>query len=97
MKDYVHEHFARHHGDMVRPRIVCADGFSLSVQASEEHYCTPRATGADRYDSVEIGFSGRPDGSLYRANILRGGGAGVAGWVPVDRVNRWIAYHGGTQ
>ena len=26
------------------PRIVCADGFSMSVQAHEHSYCTPRQT-----------------------------------------------------
>lgn len=28
----------------VRPRIVCQDGYSVSVQASEYCYCTPRYT-----------------------------------------------------
>jgi uncharacterized protein YneR len=28
----------------VRPRIVCQDGYSVSVQASEHAYCTPRYT-----------------------------------------------------
>lgn len=26
----------------VIPHVVCADGYSLSVQASKFHYCTPR-------------------------------------------------------
>ena len=25
----------------VRPKVVCADGFSVSIQASFSHYCTP--------------------------------------------------------
>lgn len=29
---------------VVRPRIVCQDGYSVSVQASEYAYCTPRYT-----------------------------------------------------
>lgn len=37
------------------PRIVCADGFNLSVQASETHYCTPRDNKGP-YTHVEIGF-----------------------------------------
>ena len=28
----------------VRPRFVCQDGFSVSIQASENHYCEPRYT-----------------------------------------------------
>lgn len=27
-----------------RPAVVCADGFSVSIQASEDHYCFPRVT-----------------------------------------------------
>ena len=27
----------------VREHVVCADGFTLSVQASDFHYCTPRS------------------------------------------------------
>ena len=28
----------------IRPKIVCQDGYSVSVQASEYHYCEPRYT-----------------------------------------------------
>ena len=37
-------------------QVICADGFSMSVQASETHYCSPRETGAERYTAVEIGY-----------------------------------------
>ena len=40
---------------MRRERIVCADGFSMSVQAGESLYSNPRAV-ADSYTEVEIGF-----------------------------------------
>ncbi len=40
----------------VRKRVVCADGFSLSVQASDFHYCDPRAEDADAYEAVEVGY-----------------------------------------
>ena len=40
-----------------RKRAVCKDGFSISIQASEHHYCTPRIDGAyTEYDDVELGF-----------------------------------------
>ena len=40
-----------------RDYVVCADGFTMSVQASENHYCSPRADGAEViYGRVEIGF-----------------------------------------
>ena len=35
------------------PYVVCKDGFTLSVQASYTHYCSPREVGADFYDEFE--------------------------------------------
>jgi hypothetical protein len=40
----------------IRPRIVCKDGTSLSVQASRTHYCKPRYDDCIPYFSVEVGF-----------------------------------------
>ena len=40
----------------LRTRLICKDGFSVSVQASEFHYCRPRINGADEYEAVELGF-----------------------------------------
>ena len=37
------------------PHIVCADGFSMSVQVGYSLYCTPKKV-AKRYSAVEIGF-----------------------------------------
>ena len=45
----------------IRPRIVCADGFTLSVQASNGHYCSPRVDYSEHYETVEVGYpSSRP-------------------------------------
>ncbi len=44
----------RYVGDnLVRPRVVCNDGFTISVQANECAYCTPRIS------------QGLADGKLY--------------------------------
>jgi hypothetical protein len=94
MTDYVHDHFARHPGT-IRRGITCADGFSISVQASSFHYCSPREDNAERYDSVEVGFPERPDGTGYRIRSFGRGSRGIYGWVPVSTVNRWIKRHGG--
>lgn len=82
--------------DVNRPRIVCKDGYSVSVQASGFHYCKPRVDGADKYESVELGFPNREDplindyaedyGDLTRT---------VYGYVPVEVVNELIEKHGG--
>jgi hypothetical protein len=41
------------------PRIVCADGFSMSVQARESSYCTPRRD-AGPHTHMEGGFPSNP-------------------------------------
>ena len=37
-------------------RVICADGFEMSVQAHQSAYCSPRIDNAEKYTSVEIGF-----------------------------------------
>lgn len=39
-----------------RQRIVCTDGFNMSVQAGDGLYSSPRKNGAFTYTSVEVGF-----------------------------------------
>jgi len=90
--DYVHDHFARHPG-RVRPHLVCADGYRISVQASAGHYCVPRDN-AGPYLSVETYCARRPDGSPWRIPGIRMGG-NPAAFVPVPLINRIIHRHGG--
>ena len=43
-----------------RESVICKDGFAMSVQASENHYCSPRESGCSvLYSSVEVGFPNR--------------------------------------
>tara|TARA_R110002074_G_scaffold38012_5_gene102940 strand:+ start:18 stop:347 length:330 start_codon:yes stop_codon:yes gene_type:complete len=37
-------------------KIVCSDGFTMSVQANQYSYCEPRYTGAEQYETVEVGY-----------------------------------------
>ena len=37
------------------PRLICANGFTLSIQASKYSYCTPRSNSGP-YSEVEVGF-----------------------------------------
>ena len=77
-------------------RVVCRDGFSLSVQASELSYCTPRITGAPRYTEAEVGFPSEKepllmpyiDGDMEPTK-------NVYGWVPAKVINQVIQKHGG--
>ena len=84
-----------------RDYVVCADGFTISVQASEKHYCSPRANGAEViYGRVEIGYPSEHEPEfdeyvekLEHATIDWTGS--VYGWVPSDIVALVIAKHGG--
>ena len=46
-------------------RVICNDGYSVSVQASETHYCSPRTKYAT-WNEVECGYpTGRPPESWF--------------------------------
>ena len=79
------------------PQIKCADGFKLSVQASNMHYCNPRNS-IGPWSLVEVGFPSRKvtsflpyiDGGKHTAPTKT-----VYGFVPIDLVVQAIADHGG--
>lgn len=76
-------------------RIVCDDGFSLSVQASHGHYCQPRHNIAEWYE-VEVGYpSDTPRAFLYRAEDSDRPTDTVYPYVPIDLVVEEINNHGG--
>lgn len=76
--------------------VTCADGFSMSVQAHQGGYCSPRIDGAERYESVEVGFPSEVEPLLapwcedpeQPTNT-------VYGYVPSHVVTTVIAKHGG--
>ena len=45
----------------LRDTVVCADGYKVSIQASEYHYCIPRINDAEEYGACELGFPNQPD------------------------------------
>lgn len=75
--------------------IECADGLTLSVQASVTHYCTPRDS-VGPWIAVEIGFPSRRVGEFmeYAENPDDATGT-VYGYVPVEVVEAVIEKHGG--
>jgi hypothetical protein len=87
--DYVHQHFKKHSGP-IRPHIVMNDGTTLSVQASQYHYCEPRLDNYGNYDTVEV--YNWPIGETFFNEY---GGDDDAGFVPVGVVNFYIEKHGG--
>lgn len=81
----------------IRERITCNDGFSMSVQASEYHYCEPRkALPNGNYSLVEIGFPSCEEELLaeYAENEFNLTES-VYGYVPIEIVNQVIEKHGG--
>ncbi len=89
MRDYVTEHLAKwpisYPETIVRPPIVCADGYAYSVQASQFHYCSPRDDSGP-WSAVEV-WGINPKGQHTTRD--------PRGWVPLARINRTIHRHGG--
>ena len=80
----------------VMPRIVCADGFQMSVQASQTHYCNPRENACDTYGSVEVGYPSEAQPELLEyAEDADAPTKTVYGFVPVGIVNAIVNKHGG--
>jgi hypothetical protein len=77
-------------------KITCKDGFSMSVQASEYNYCSPRQDGAKRYHAVEVGFPSAKESLLieYAENASTPKDT-VYAYVPAAVVSLIIAKHGG--
>jgi hypothetical protein len=77
------------------PRILCADGFSMSVQADEFTYCTPRDS-VGPWVSVEIGFpSQRVEKFMEWAEDDDKPTETVYVCVPLDVVAEVVEDHGG--
>ncbi len=79
------------------PRVTCADGFSMSIQAGEYLYSTPRLNLlSGDYTAVEVGFpSAREEALMPFAEDADTPTSTVYGYVPVEIVEAVIAAHGG--
>ena len=82
------------------PVVVCKDGFEISIQASENHYCTPQSdTGP--YTEVECGFPNRKPLSQAMLDRFTGFDSdtdytdSTYSYVPVEVVKLELALHGG--
>jgi len=78
-------------------RVVCEDGFSISIQASSTSYCEPRYDSyIGGYTSVELGFPSEPDPFILpyaeTPDDLTGS---VYGYVPASVVRKMLTAHGG--
>ena len=57
--EMINEWLKKHRvNDWLSERLVCKDGFEMSVQASNVHYCSPRIDNAEYYTTVEVDHHG---------------------------------------
>lgn len=78
-------------------KILCRDGFTVSVQAGDYIYCTPRDE-SGTWTAVEIGFPSErlPDCfEQYADDPNPSNLSSVWGYVPIEMVVRLINDHGG--
>lgn len=79
----------------LRPMIHCNDGFTISVQATKGHYCSPRID-TDSYGKVELGYPNREEPLLKQyAEQPDNLTDTVYGYVPIELVEKVIQLHGG--
>jgi hypothetical protein len=82
-----------------RDCVVCADGFKVSIQASELHYCSPKISGLNTiYTSVELGFPTKEEELIakWQENPEdKDPTNDVYPYVPAEVVSMMIAKHGG--
>jgi hypothetical protein len=78
------------------PRVECADGFAMSVQASSTHYCSPRNSFGP-WHAVEIGYpTAKVDAFMpYIDDEDSAPTDTVYGYVPIGLVADAIAELGG--
>ena len=79
------------------PKIVCKDGFMMSVQASDRHACCPKTMDFFKlalYSEVEVGYPSEPEELLNPYQHLVS--SSVYENVPLEVVQEIIRKHGGT-
>ena len=78
-------------------RLVLANGVSLSIQASEDHYCTPRETlPYSQYIEFEVGFpSEEIEALMPYCDDSDNPTDTVYGYVPLEVLDAYIASVGG--
>ena len=77
-------------------RVHCKDGFSVSIQAHDGAYCTPRIDDAPSYTEVELGFPSHKDELIMRyAESPKNPTETVYGYVPAIEVYWLLTKHGG--
>ena len=79
------------------PRLILANGVSLSIQASEYHYCYPRETlPYSQYTEFEVGFpSEEIEALMPYCDDCENPTEAVYGYVPLEVLDAYITSVGG--
>jgi hypothetical protein len=78
-----------------RPKIVCNDGFHMSVQGGGGIYSSPRKA-SDYYIEMEIGYSSEREELIMEfAETPENPTGTVYGYVPIDIIKAVIEKHNG--
>jgi len=76
--------------------IICKDGFTMSVQAHNGAYCSPRIDNAPRYTQVEVGFPSHPESLLLEWAEKKDEPTNtVYPYVPAHQISLVCVKHGG--
>jgi len=96
VKEFLKSTFDPNDPYQVRNPVVCADGYSVSIQGgTRTHYCSPRQH-VNQYDAVELGFPSMGDDELIQYAEDQSDLTGtVYGYVPIEVVEAVVAKHGG--
>ena len=69
----------------INPKIICNDGFSISVQGGPWYYSTPKEK-TDVYLELEIGFASEKDDIMLNIDD------DVRGYVPINEINECLKF-----
>lgn len=85
-------HMGKTDYQVVRPKVICKDGFEISIQAGSTDYSKPKSNLKNgNYKEVELGYPSMPDESIEK---YRGSG-NIFLYVPIKVVEALIEKHGG--
>ena len=77
-------------------RVVCKDGYSISIQAHDGAYCEPRQDGAECYSLVELGYPNQSDSLIdHLAETPDKPKKTIYGYVDVNTVYLLLTKHKG--
>lgn len=81
----------------IRKVALCSDGFSISIQGSRCHYCSPKLDLDDgNYESLELGFPSESDSLIIKyADHPTVPTKSIYAYVPMNTVETLIEKHGG--